>query len=201
MPHSNRRTFLRDSLLVTSGACVGGSVPWLLRQNLDQNLEAQDKAASVNYEQRIKDLGLVLPTPSKPIAVYVPAIITGNLLYTAGHIPLTAEGKPLQGQVGGDFTLQQGADAARTVGLSILSTVRNKLGTLDRVVQLVKVLGMVNCTAGFTDQPKVINGFSELMVQVFGETAGRGARSAVGVGSLPANVPVEIEAIFEIRPA
>ncbi|MFO1092173.1 MAG: RidA family protein [Planctomycetaceae bacterium] len=122
------------------------------------------------------------------------------MLYTAGHIPLTSEGKPLPGRVGSDFTLEQGRDA-RQVGLSILSTVRNKLGSLDRVVRLVKVLGMVNCTPEFTDQPKVINGFSELMIQVFGEDAGKAARSAVGVASLPANCPVEVEAIFEILPA
>jgi enamine deaminase RidA (YjgF/YER057c/UK114 family) len=191
-----RRTFLRDSLLVTSGACAG----WLLSspREFAATLHADDKPA---HEQRLAALGLELPAPAKPVAVYVTAAITGNLLYTAGHIPLTAEGKPLAGRVGQDLTLEQGRDAAKQVGLSILSTVKNKLGTLDRVSRLVKVLGMVNCTPEFTQQPQVINGFSELMIQVFGEDAGKAARSAVGVASLPANVPVEIEAIFEILPA
>jgi len=193
--------FLRDSLLVSAGACAG----WLLTSAPQRGLLgtalADDKPASPGHEQRLKELGLVLPAPAKPVAVYVTAAITGNLLYTAGHIPLTPEGKPLAGRVGNDFTLEQGRDAARQVGLSILSTVRNKLGSLDRVVRIVKVLGMVNCTPEFTQQPMVVNGFSELMMQVFGEDAGKAARSAVGVGSLPANCPVEIEAIFEIVPA
>jgi len=190
-----RRTFLRDSLLVTSGACAG----WLLSAGREfaAPAHADDKPS---HEQRLAALGLELPAPAKPVAVYVTAAITGNLLYTAGHIPLTGEGKPLPGRVGQDFTLEQGRAAAQQVGLSILSTVRNKLGTLDRVSRLVKVLGMVNCTPEFTQQPQVINGFSELMIQVFGEDAGKAARSAVGVTALPANCPVEIEAIFEILP-
>ena len=98
-----------------------------------------------------------------------------------------------------DLTLEQGKEAARIVGLNVLSSVRNTLGSLDKVVRLVKVLGMVNCTPDFTQQPQVINGFSELMVQVFGEKAGKGARSAVGMNALPNNIAVEIEAIFEVR--
>jgi enamine deaminase RidA (YjgF/YER057c/UK114 family) len=197
----SRRSFLRDSLLVSAGACAG----WWLTSSAHPGLRgaalADDKAVSGGHERRLKELGLELPPPAKPVAVYVTAAITGNLLYTAGHIPLTAEGKPLAGRVGQDFTLEQGRDAARQVGLSILSTVRNKLGSLDRVSRIVKVLGMVNCTPEFTQQPMVINGFSELMMQVFGEDAGKAARSAVGMASLPANCPVEIEAIFEIVPA
>ena len=191
-----RRSFLRDSLLLSAGGCAG----WLLSNQRDfaSRATADDQPA---HEARLAALGLELPAPAKPVAVYVTAAITGNLLYTAGHIPLTTEGKPLPGRVGQDFTLEQGRDAARQVGLSILSTVKNKLGTLDRVARLVKVLGMVNCTPEFSQQPQVINGFSELMIEVFGEDAGKAARSAVGVAALPANVPVEIEAIFEILPA
>ena len=191
-----RRSVLRDSLLLSAGGCAG----WLLSTQRDfaSRATADDRPA---HEARLAALGLELPSPAKPVAVYVTAAITGNLLYTAGHIPLTAEGKPLPGRVGQDFTLEQGRDAARQVGLSILSTVKNKLGTLDRVARLVKVLGMVNCTPEFSQQPQVINGFSELMIEVFGEDAGKAARSAVGVAALPANVPVEIEAIFEILPA
>ena len=110
-----------------------------------------------------------------------------------------ADGTLIQGRVGDDLTLKQGYDAARLVGLNVLSTIRSTIGNLDRVVRLVKVLGMVNSTSDFTQHPAVINGFSELMVEVFGETNGRGARSAVGMGSLPGNIPVEIEAIFEIQ--
>jgi enamine deaminase RidA (YjgF/YER057c/UK114 family) len=110
------------------------------------------------------------------------------------------EGELVAGRVGADLTLEQGAEAARLVGLHVLSTVRAELGSLDRVVRLVKALGMVNCTPDFTQQSQVINGFSELLVDVFGEAAGKAGRSAVGMGSLPLNVPVEIEAIFEIVP-
>ncbi len=104
-----------------------------------------------------------------------------------------------QGKVGGELTLEQGYAAARLVGLNVLASVRNTVESLDKVVRLVKVLGMVNCTRDFTKQPQVINGFSELMVQVFGETNGKAARSAVGMASLPSNIPVEIEAIFQVR--
>jgi enamine deaminase RidA (YjgF/YER057c/UK114 family) len=197
----NRRTFLRDSLLVTTGVCAGAAAPWAFRRGFENEAIAADQPGGSDYDKRLKELGLELPAQSKPVAVYVPAVITGNLLYTSGHIPRTADGKFLQGRVGADMTVQQGAEAARTVGLAILTTVRESLGSLNRVVRLVKVLGMVNCTPDFKDQPMVINGFSDLMVQLFGEQAGKGARSAVGMGSLPGNVPVEIEAIFEIRPA
>jgi enamine deaminase RidA (YjgF/YER057c/UK114 family) len=197
----DRRRFVRDGLLVSAGACAG----WLLASGPHRGwpniAHADDKPPQPAHEQRFAALGLELPAPAKPVAAYVTAVVTGNLLYTAGHIPLTADGKPLPGRIGQDFTLEQGRDAARQVGLSILSTVRNKLGSLDRVVRLVKVLGLVNCTPDFAQQPQVINGFSELMIQVFGDEAGKAARSAVGVAALPANCPVEIEAIFEILPA
>lgn len=198
---SSRRAFVRDGLLVSAGACTG----WLLSGGRQRGLFGVAYAADVptehGHERRLQELGLELPAPAKPVAVYVTAAVTGNLLFTAGHIPLTAEGKPVPGRIGQDFTLEQGRDAGHQVGLSILSTVRHTLGSLDRVVRLVKVLGMVNCTPDFTQQPQVINGFSELMIQVFGVEAGKAARSAVGVASLPANCPVEIEAIFEILPA
>lgn len=200
MTADSRRAFLRNCAVFGAGLGAGIVVPkW--RDAVRPATALAADARSGRFEQRIKDLKLELPPPSKPVAVYVPAVVTGNLLYTAGHIPWLAEGKLQQGRVGGDLTLEQGAEAARLVGLHILTTVRETLGSLDRVVRLVKTLGMVNCTSEFTQQPKVINGFSELMVQVFGEEAGKGGRSAVGVNVLPSNVPVEIEAIFEIRPA
>lgn len=196
----NRRTFMRDSLLVTAGAFGGAIGPWALRREFESQVTAGDQPAGEDFDRKVRELGIVLPPQSKPVAVYVPAVITGNLLYTAGHVPRSADGKLLPGRVGSDMTTQQGAEAARAVGLAILTTVVQSLGTLNRVARLVKVLGMVNCTPEFTDQPLVINGFSELMVQIFGEQTGKAARSAVGMGSLPGNVPVEIEAIFEIHP-
>lgn len=150
-------------------------------------------------EARIHELHLVLPPPPKPMAKYRPGIVVQGLLYVSGHAPLTAEGKiAMTGRVGADLTLEQGKEAARLTGLAILSTVRNTLGSLDKVKRLVKTLGMVSCTADFKEQPLVINGFSELMAEVFGEDAGVAARSAVGVGSLPANIPVEVECVFEV---
>ena len=198
---ANRRLFLRDSLLVTTGACAGALVPALLKEQFFLSAHADDRTPRESFEQRLRDLGLELPPQAKPVAVYVPAVVTANLLFTAGHIPRSRDGALIQGRIGDDLTLDEGADAARLVALHVLSTVRGTLGTLDRVVRLVKVLGMVNCTPDFTQQPQVVNGFSELMVQVFGEEAGKAARSAVGMGSLPLNVPVEIEAVFEIIPS
>jgi enamine deaminase RidA (YjgF/YER057c/UK114 family) len=149
-------------------------------------------------EARIQELHLVLPPAPKPVAKYKTAVLSGNLLHVSGHGPLKADGKMVEGRVGADLTMEQGKEAARVVGLAILSTVRNTLGSLDKVKRLIKTLGMVNCTPDFKDQPKVINGFSELMAEVFGDDAGVGARSAVGMGSLPANIAVEIECIFEV---
>ena len=149
-------------------------------------------------EARIQELHLTLPNPPKPIAKYKPAVVVGNILYVSGHGPLKVDGKMIQGRVGDDLTMEQGKEAARVVGLAILSSVRNTLGTLDKVKRLVKTLGMVNATPDFKDHPLVINGFSELMAEVFGEDAGVGARSAVGMGSLPGNIAVEVECIFEV---
>ena len=150
-------------------------------------------------EVRIQELHLTLPPAPQPMAKYKPAVLAGNMLYVSGHGPTKADGKSLAvGRVGADLTLQQGKEAARLVGLAILSTVRNTLGSLDKVKRLVKTLGMVNCVPDFKEQPQVINGFSELMAEVFGDDAGVGARSAVGMVSLPGNIPVEVECIFEV---
>jgi len=149
-------------------------------------------------EARIQELHLTLPNPPKPVAKYKTAVLAGGMLYVSGHGPLKPDGKMILGRVGEDLTLEQGKEAARTVGLAILSTVRNSIGSLDRVQRLVKTLGMVNSTQDFKDHPKVIDGFSDLMAEVFGDEAGVGARSAVGMGSLPMNIAVEIECIFEV---
>jgi enamine deaminase RidA (YjgF/YER057c/UK114 family) len=149
-------------------------------------------------ETRIQELHLTLPAPPKPVAKYKTAVLAGSMLYVSGHGPLKPDGKMVLGRVGADLSLEQGKEAARVVGIAILSTVRNTLGSLDKVKRLIKTLGMVNCTADFKDHPAVINGFSDLMAEVFGDDAGVGARSAVGMGSLPSNIAVEIECIFEV---
>jgi enamine deaminase RidA (YjgF/YER057c/UK114 family) len=151
-------------------------------------------------DARLRALGIELPTPPRPMGSYVTAARSGNLLFLSGHGPVR-DGRVLyQGRVGGDLTIAQGQEAARLTGLNLLASVRAAVGSLDRVRRVVKVLGMVQCPDDFTDHPKVINGFSDLMVEVFGE-AGRHARSAVGVGSLPAGVAVAIEMVVEVTGA
>ena len=151
-------------------------------------------------DQRIAELNITLPTPAKPVAKYKPTVQVGNILYVSGHGPAKVPGQQmLLGRVGAELTPEQGKESARLVGINILATVKAALGSLDRVGRLVKTLGMVNSAPGFLEQPTVINGYSELMAQVFGEDAGVGARSAVGMGPLPGNIPVEIECIFEVK--
>lgn len=151
-----------------------------------------------DYDKKVKELGIELFSPTKPVANYVKAVHTGNLLFLSGHGPGKADGTSITGKVGQDVTLEEGYAAARQAGISILSTIKSELGSLNKVKRVVKVLGMVNCTPDFTDQPKVINGFSDLMVSVFGEN-GKHARSAVGMNSLPSNITVEIEIIIEVE--
>ncbi len=153
----------------------------------------------MSYDARLAELGLQLPPAPDPQGVYRPLVIVGELAHTAGHLPLRPDGSLVVGRIGEDLDRQAGYDAARLTGLAIFATLRKELGSLDRVRRVVKVLGMVNCTRDFQQQPAVINGCSELLVEVFGPEAGVGARSAVGVASLPLGVPVEIEAVFEVR--
>ena len=152
----------------------------------------------MNPETKLRELNLQLPPAPKPVAVYKPLVLVGNLAYVSGHGPLKPDKSLITGRVGADLDLAAGKLAARQVGLAILATLRSELGSLDRVKRVIKVLGMVNCTPDFPDHPKVINGCSELFAEVFGHDHGIGARSAVGMGSLPGNIAVEIEAIFEI---
>jgi enamine deaminase RidA (YjgF/YER057c/UK114 family) len=149
-------------------------------------------------EQRLKELGIDLGTVSPPVANYVNAVRAGNLLFLAGKGPRAGrDGKRPKGKVGREYTVEQAYEHARTVGLDLIAVMRAELGSLDKVKRIVKVLGMVNAVPEFEDQPKVINGCSDLFVQVFGER-GKHARSAVGMGSLPNNIPVEIEVIVEV---
>jgi enamine deaminase RidA (YjgF/YER057c/UK114 family) len=154
----------------------------------------------MSAEKRLAELGLELPPAPKAAGVYRPLLVVGNLAYLSGHGPVQANGAWMSGRVGADLDLEDGYAAARQTGLAMLATLRAGLGSLDRVRRLVKLFGMVNCTADFQKHPAVINGCSELLAQVFGEEGGVGARSAMGAGSLPFNTPVEIEAIFEIEP-
>lgn len=149
----------------------------------------------MRVEQRLQELGIELPAPVQPIATYVRWVQTGNLLFISGTGP--SDTAP-RGKVGADLTIEQGQAVAREVGLQIIATAQAALGDLDRVKRIVKVLGMVNCTPDFDQQPRVMNGCSDLFVEVFGE-AGRHTRSAVGMGALPGRIAVEIECTMEVE--
>ncbi|MGY8771247.1 MAG: RidA family protein [Pirellulales bacterium] len=153
----------------------------------------------MSADAKITELNLELPPAPKAMGVYKPMVVAGNMAYASGHGPLLSDGTLLSGKVGSDVDQQAGYDAARQTGLAMLATLQASLGSLNRVKRIVKAYGMVNCTADFANQPQVINGFSDLMAEVFGEENGIGARSAVGHNALPGNITVEIEAIFEVE--
>jgi enamine deaminase RidA (YjgF/YER057c/UK114 family) len=153
----------------------------------------------MSAEARIKELGLVLPPPPKPGGVYKPVVIVGNLCYVSGHGPWANDGTFLTGRVGSEIDQAAGYAAARQCALVILTTLKTSLGSLDRIKRVIKTLGMVNAAPDFKAHPAVINGFSEVFAQVFGEENGIGARSAVGMGSLPGNISVEVEIILELN--
>jgi enamine deaminase RidA (YjgF/YER057c/UK114 family) len=149
-------------------------------------------------EEIIRELGLELPPPPPSGGIYHPVLITGNQLYVSGQGPFQSNKELITGKVGRDLTLEEGQLAARQVGLTMLSTIKVHLGDLGKIKRLIKTLGMVNCYPDFEKHPQTINGFSQLMVDIFGEANGRGARSAVGM-SLPGNIAVEVECIFELH--
>lgn len=155
-------------------------------------------AQKIDFDKKLKELGIELYAPTKPMGNYVKVVRTGNLLYFAGHGPTRADNTNITGKVGKELTTEQGYEAAKQTGIALLSTLRAEIGDLNKVKRIVKVLGMVNCTQEFVDQPKVINGFSDLMVSIFGEK-GKHARSAVGMYMLPSNIAVEIEMIVEVE--
>ena len=150
-------------------------------------------------DERLAASGLILPPPPAPLGVYKPCLIDGRYLYLSGHGPVQPDKSLIIGRIGADMDIEAGKLAARQVGLTMLSTIQNKLGTLNSVKRVIKVLGMVNCTPDFERHPYVINGCSELFALIWGEEAGIGVRSAVGMGSLPDNIPVEVEALFELH--
>jgi len=147
---------------------------------------------------KLAGLGLVLPPPPPPAGVYKPVLVVDHFLYVSGQGPMQSDGNYMTGRVGDQLSLEEGKAAARQVGLTMLATIQEHFGDLDRIRRIVKVLGMVNCTPDFGKQPLVINGFSELMAEIFGPDLGVGVRSAVGM-MLPGNIPVEIEAVFELH--
>jgi enamine deaminase RidA (YjgF/YER057c/UK114 family) len=185
-------THVLGTTKLTTGAniCALGLVIWAA---VSAGALAQSAPSA---EARIKELNITLPPVPPPVANYVDAVRVGNLLFLAGNTP-AADWK-YKGKVGKDLTVQEGYDTARQVGLIMLAKVRTALGSLDRVKRVVKVLGMVNSAEGFGDQPKVVNGFSDLMVEVFGEAIGKHARSAVGMAGLPFDNAVEVEMIVEV---
>ena len=189
-------TLLKVSGLLTAGVLIGwGLQGWSAEEPA---AAAPQKSAPGPAEQLVKRK-IVLPPVTKPTNTPVNAVRVGDMLYVSGTGPGKVDGKAIVGRVGQDLDVAKGKAAARQVGLHVLAVVKEQLGSLDKVERLVKTFGMVNCTPDFTQQPEVINGFSVLMVEVFGEEAGKGARSAVGMSSLAAGIPVEIEAIFQVR--
>ncbi len=159
-----------------------------------------DGGGATGVDERLRARGIVLPDPLQPFGLYVPAVRTGNLVFLSGAGPLREDGTIVTGRVGsgpGDLSPEEARDAARLTGLRLLAALRAEVGDLDRVERVVKLLGFVRCDPGFGDQPAVVDGCSELLLEVLGE-AGRGARSAVGVAALPFGIPVEIEAVVQV---
>ncbi len=150
-------------------------------------------------EDRLKDLGMELPPAPKPVGLYKPVLMVGNLAYVSGHGPLQSDGKVILGRVGDTLTLEQGQAAARQTALAILATLRAHLGSLDRIARVVKILGLVRCTDTFDQSPAVINGCSQVFVDLWGPDLGIGVRSALGTNALPGGMAVEVEAIFEVK--
>ncbi len=152
----------------------------------------------MNAEARVVELGLELPPAPGALGVYRPVVVSGGVAYTSGHLPMESDGSLITGRVGEQLDVQAGYQASRQTCLAILASLKAALGSLDQVKRVIKVVGLVNATPDFTEHPAVINGCSELLAEVFGPEAGVGARCALGAGSLPKNVPVEIEAMFEV---
>jgi enamine deaminase RidA (YjgF/YER057c/UK114 family) len=189
------------TVLRMSGVLVAGILAGIALQTtvaVAPSAVGQDKG-NVSADEQIRKLKIDLPAVSKPTNTLVNAVRVGDMLYVSGTGPGKIDGKAVSGRLGQDLDTPQGRAAARSVGLQVLAVVKTELGSLDKVQRLVKTFGMVNATPEFKEHPQVINGFSDLMVEVFGEENGKSARSAVGMASLPNGIPVEIEAIFQVR--
>jgi enamine deaminase RidA (YjgF/YER057c/UK114 family) len=165
----------------------------------DQKLNASaENATEEDIEAKLEEMGITLPTPPTPVANYVTAVSTGNLVFLSGHGPLQSDGTNITGKVGTDLSIEEGKEAARVTAINLLASLKAEIGDLNKVKRIVKVLGMVNAAPDFTQHPQVINGCSDLMVELFGEKIGKHARAAVGMGSLPSNIAVEIEMVVEV---
>lgn len=184
--------------LLLLGLLVACNQPTEQAADSNEQASSEEQLPAVDAEANLQKLGIQLPEASSPVANYVNAVRTGNLIFLAGKGPSKPEGGYITGKVGADLTVEQGYEAARLVAINQLAVLKAELGDLNRVKRIVKVLGMVNCASDFTQQPEVVNGFSDLMVEVFGER-GKHARSAVGMGSLPRNIAVEVELIVEVE--
>ena len=163
----------------------------------DEHTKVEAIDSNYDPESKVQELGISLSTPSAPVANYVNAVRTGNLIFLSGKGPLKADGENISGKLGVDLSIEEGYEAARITGINQLSVLKAELGNLNRVKRIIKVKGMVNAAPDFTDHPKVINGYSDLMVAVFGEK-GKHARAAIGMGSLPGNIAVEIDMVVEV---
>ena len=155
--------------------------------------------ANFDAEAKIKELGLELPKPSKSLAIYKRIVVVDNIAYLSGHIPIDKEGQIMKGKVGADTDVAKGAEAAKRCALALLATLKDEIGSLNKVKRLIKTTGMVNSTADLTQQPEVINGCSQVIVDIWGDDFGKGARAAVGMASLPRGAICEIEMIFELK--
>ncbi|WP_222942312.1 RidA family protein [Arenibacter arenosicollis] len=191
----NIKFFLVPIIIIMSISCN------TKKEQAEMELIKETPVIPANYdpEEKLKQLDITLMEASAPVANYVNAVRSGNLIFLSGKGPLQSNGENIEGKVGVDLSIEQGYEAARVTGINQLSVLKSELGNLNKVVRVVKVLGMVNAAPEFTDHPKVINGYSDLMVSVFGER-GKHARAAVGMGSLPGNIAVEIEMIVEVMP-
>jgi hypothetical protein len=190
-------------LVLGSPICIGtGFDSWFLNlksqiSRLTSHISSLTKMKTA--EENLADLGISLPPPPKPLGVYRPCLVDGKYLYLSGHGTVQEDGTLIIGRIGQDMDMEAGKMAARQVGLAMLATIKANIGSLDKVKRVIKVLGMVNCTPEFEKHPYVINGCSELFASIWGQENGIGVRSAVGFGSLPDNIPVEIEALFELK--
>ena len=193
-----RSTFIKLGGMTAVGSIA--AIPTLLNSCCNSAGASAVACSGPGYdiEQRIIDLGLELPAAPAP-GLFKPVLVSGNLLYVSGQGPNLLDGTQVLGKVGADLTLEEGVFAARQVGLTMLSVIKAYFGDLNQICRLIKTLGMVNCTPDFYGSPAVVNGFSQLMIDVWGDDCGKGVRSAVGMASLPSNIAVEVECIFELK--
>ena len=193
LDYALERATMNLSCAVKSVICVAAAV------TLGIASPAAGQISGIDPEQRLKDLGIKLPAPTKSLAIYKKIVVVDKMAYLSGHIPIDENGQIMKGKVGRDVDVDSAAKAARRCAIALLATLRNEVGSLNNVKRLVKTTGMVNCTPDETQQPEVINGCSQLIVDIFGEENGKGARAAVGMASLPRGAICEIEMIFELK--